>query len=383
MVGDVGIVYLDNNATTRTAPEVVRAMHEYWSDLFLNPSSVAGGLLGADKPLRDAQRSLSKLLGCADSGRFVLTSGATEANNWALFSMFVNPGPEDCLIVSSIEHPSVLEPALELGRRGVKVSQLPVTELGVIDLGALQKVLTPQTKMVSVMLANNETGVIQPVSKIARIIRSVSPTCIIHSDVTQAVGKISVNLDEELCDIDLISLSAHKFNGPKGIGALFIRDGVVLSPLLYGGGQQSALRPGTENPALAAGMAMAAKLAILTYSKETQKKIEALRDYYEEALLGLFPDSIIIGMGVARLPNTSLVILPNIDIDEALYVLSEKKIIVSSGSACSAGSISPPKVLSAMGIDDVSFSGHSLRVSLSAESTKKDIEKLLATLAHF
>jgi cysteine desulfurase len=375
---DSTMIYLDNNATTRVLPEVLDAMLPYFTEAYFNPTSVAGGLYDVGKPLREARERVADLISCSPEEIF-LTSGATESNNWVMQSVVrraVRKTGKCHLVVSAIEHPSVLEVATYLAETegGVEVDLVPVTCDGIVNLDAFKALLRSDTALVSVMLANNETGVIQPLAQVATLAKEISPTCIVHTDATQAVGKITVNLESEFHNVDLLSLSAHKFHGPKGLGALFIRCGATIEPLLHGGGQQGSARPGTENPALAAGIAKAAEIAA---TQLDDRSMSELRDYFEESLdeLGVT----ILGRGVPRLPNTSLLLLGDIDAEMLIHQLLEVGFATSTGSACSSGSDTPSHVVLAMGIN-YSSAFSALRISLSQESTQNDISKFLDVL---
>jgi cysteine desulfurase len=365
------MIYLDNNATTRVLPDVLAAMLPYFGEAYFNPSSAAGALLDAGRPLREAREYLARLIDCSPE-EIVITSGATESNNWALQSVARRAVYETgrChIVISAIEHPSVLEVASLLAEKipGVEVDHAPVTIDGVLELVAYEELLRPDTALVSVMLANNESGAIQPIPEAAAIAKRISPKCIVHTDATQAVGKIGVSLQTDLHDVDLLSLSAHKFHGPKGIGAVFIRTGISLDPLLYGGGQEGGLRAGTENPALAAGMAKAAELA---HAAIGACRMAGLRDLFESMLVT--HGAKVLGSGASRLPNTSLALFPETDAEMLVGRLLEAGFATSTGSACSSGSDTPSHVVLAMGIDYSAASG-ALRISLSRETTANEI----------
>lgn len=372
------MIYLDNNATTRPDLEVVTAMYPYWTEQFFNPASMAGELMGVSAPITVAKRALADLIGC-EPDEIILTSGATEANNWALQSTarqsLRNQGA--CKIfVSAIEHPSVLEVAHELESENprVQVTLIPVTKTGQIDLSMLPDLISPDSALVSIMLVNNESGVIQPVACASEIIKQIAPRCLIHCDATQAVGKIPVDLANDLRLVDILSLSAHKFHGPKGIGALFIRNGVSLPPLIYGGGQQGGARAGTENPALAAGLAKAAEIALTT--NYTQKNLK-LRELLEGSLSDLKVS--VLGKDAPRTPNTSLILFPGIDAEMLVHQLLERGVVVSTGSACSSRSDTPSHVVLAMGIDyGEAFSV--LRVSFGNQNTAEEVDVFLRAI---
>jgi cysteine desulfurase len=259
----------------------------------------------------------------------------------------------------------------------IRVDLIPVNSTGEINLEALEGMLGENADLVTVMLANNESGVIQPIQQVAELVKTLSPDCIVHTDATQAVGKIPVDLRGELQHVDLLSLSAHKFHGPKGVGALFIRTGISLEPWIHGGNQQAGMRAGTENPALAAGIAKAAETAGLKL--RNMKTVEMLRDKLESTLSKQFPEIRVIGSGAKRLPNTSLLLFPNIEGEMLVHNLLEHQIACSTGSACSNGTDQPSHVVTAMGVAH-SSARNVLRISLSNETTRDEVETLVNTL---
>lgn len=368
------MIYLDNNATTKPHPAVVEAMLPYWTDLYLNPSSVAGDMLGASKPIQSAKQSLAQLIG-AEPNEIFLTSGATEANNWVIQSVakrLISQKGSFRILASAMEHPSVLETieAIKSCEPRIQSELIPVNPNGQIDLKALECMLGENTDFVSIMLANNETGVIQPIQEAASFVKTLHPECIFHTDATQAIGKIPVDLNNEMHQVDLLSLSAHKFHGPKGVGALFIRNGTPLDSWIHGGNQQGGMRAGTENPALAAGLAKAAANAILTMAK--MKNVEELRNKLEELLSFDIPEVRVLGSLGPRLPNTSLLLFPNADGEILVHNLLERGIACATGAACSNGTDQPSHVVIAMGVAH-NMARNILRVSLSIENTHNEI----------
>jgi cysteine desulfurase len=339
------MIYLDNNATTRPFPQVVEAMLPYLKDCYFNPAASTAAFTSAGLPRKGAAKALAKLLKAEGPECFIFTSGATESNNWVFWSVLQNH-KAGSVLVSDIEHPSVSEPAEALARNGISVVNIPVNGRGEVDLGALQAAMAPDTVMVSMMAANNETGVIQPLKEIAEIVRSKNPNAIIHTDAAQAVGKINIDLSGEWQDIDLMTFSAHKFHGPKGIGGLYIRPGIAIVPMLLGGGQEEGLRSGTTNtPALAGLEAAAVQLndhGIINNGE--------FRDQFEANLRRLFPEVKIHGADAVRLPNTSCFSLPGVVGDDLALNLAARNMIVGTGSACASGTIEPSKTLMAMGI---------------------------------
>ena len=368
------MTYLDNNATTPVTPEVMQAMIPYFSEKFLNPGSFAGELDGVDRVLTQTKEALAKRLG-GSSSEFVFTSGATESNNWVLRSLACKHLTQDGsfnLVISSTEHPSVLETAKDLELlRGANLTVLDVNDQGEIPIEQIIKKVTPKTHLVSVILANNESGVIADIKGIACQVKAISPYCLLHTDATQAVGKIPIDLNVELQGVDLLSLSAHKFHGPKGIGSLFIRNNVHLPVFITGGGQQDGLRSGTENPALAAGM-----MTALSLSYDQNSYVESIRDEFEKRLAQEVSDIRVQAQGAKRLPNTSMLVLPHLEGDMAVSMLHQYGVIVSTGSACSSGSDQPSHVATAMGIP-FTVARNTLRVSFSNLNTKAELDDVI------
>jgi cysteine desulfurase len=377
------MIYLDNNATTRTAPAVVEAMLPYWSDAFYNPTSLAAEINAIRRPLDLAVDHLAGLLN-AIPDEFTLTSGATEANNWVIQSLAaerLRTIGKCHILLSAIEHPSIIETAEELSIRDPRiiVEKIPVSHQGVVRLEALRQMLRPDTALVSVMLANNETGVIQPVHEASEIAKEKASQCLFHSDATQAVGKLVVDL-QILEHVDLLSLSAHKFRGPKGIGALFSRRGTQLESWMHGGSQQGGRRAGTENPALAAGLAKAIELLGSRPHIENQSDlVRKLRDRLEVELKVCHPEIQILGYGTPRLANTSLIVFPDNEGEMLVHHLLDQGIVASTGAACSNGSDRPSHVLISMGVD-YTIARNSLRISLSPDTTDTDIDQCIRSL---
>lgn len=365
-------VYLDNNATTRPHPKVVAAMRRYEQELYLNPSSVAGELLGAARPLADARNAMADLLGAGDDDRIVLTSGATEANAW----VFQATLPGDHIVTSQVEHSSILAASKKACRLGHPVDSVGVDSIGLIRSEELAAKLRPDTKLVSLQLANNETGVVQPLAALAKIVRKASPAALIHTDATQAIGRIPINLAGELADVDLLSFSGHKFHGPKGIGGLFLRAGVELDPLIPGE-QEQGQRGGTSNVPAAAGLAEGARAALSNLTQ--MPKVSALRDRLEQAITERLWGASINAAHSPRLPNTSSVTIPNIDAEDIVEQLALQGICVATGSACTAGATAPSHVLTAMGLS-AADARSTLRYSLSVETSESDIDQLLISL---
>lgn len=366
-------IYLDNNATTRPHPEVLAAMRQYEEELYLNAASIAGELLGAARPLTDARLSMAQLLGASDDDRIVLTSGATEANAW----VFHATPPGGHIVTSQVEHSSILAASAMAQRRGHAVKFASVDPIGLIRPEDLAAKLSPDTKLVSLQLANNETGVVQPLAALAKVVRAIAPQALIHSDATQAVGRIGIRLDQELVEVDLLSFSGHKFHGPKGIGGLFIRDGIKIDALVPGE-QEGGHRGGTSNVPAGAGLSEAARAALRRLV--LQPEVAARRDRLEAAILRAWPSAEVNALGALRLPNTSSITIKGMDAEDMVERLASKGICVATGSACTAGATAPSHVLTAMGLSTTDARS-TLRFSLSIYTTDADLEQLLGFMS--
>jgi cysteine desulfurase len=368
--------YLDNNATTKPSPEVVAAMMPYFTDLYVNPSSAAGQIIGVDKVVSDAKRSAGRLLGSPDlADAIVFTSGASESNSWAFAAADIGVGSH--IVSTAFEHSSILAAGAAAEGRGAEVTLIGCDVNGVIDHTSFEQAIRPETRLVSVMLANNETGVVQPVKPLFEIARSVAPGCLIHCDITQAIGRIQVDLYDDLFDVDLASFSAHKFHGPKGIGGMFIRPGVQL-PALVHGEQERGRRGGTVNSAGVAGLAVACDLAL--NSQMNMSEIARLRNMFEFDLMNRVPGARVNGGEVERLPNTSSVTIDGVASAALVDELAARGVLIADGSACTAGSDAPSHVLTAMGLSyDQAF--QTIRVSLSRETTSSEIELAVDEIA--
>lgn len=368
------MIYLDNNATTQPTVRVVEAMLPYLTECYFNASASTAAFTGADKPRREAASAMAKLLNAEEPDCFTFTSGATESNNW-VFSSFARGRKAGRVVVSAVEHASVAEPAAHLVRTGVEVVEVSVDAQGVVRLDALSDALGEDTALVSIMAANNETGVLEPIAEIGRLVRRRCPAALFHTDATQAVGKIPIDLQGEWQEVDLLSFSAHKFHGPKGVGGLYIRPGIDCQPMLLGGGQEQGLRSGTTNTPALAGLALAAAEA----HDSRLRTIHELRDTFESHLQNELPTVIIHSRPVPRLPNTSYFSLPGMRGGEMAEKLAAAGIIVGIGAACSAGAIQPSKTLRAMGVPhEIAVGG--LRVSLSRFSSRQDVTDLIVQL---
>jgi cysteine desulfurase len=370
-VKTVDMIYLDNNATTRIDPRVVRAMYECDCAGYANASSQHQAGRRTRRILETARDSIAEHLGCRVDGtrsdRVVFTSGGTESNNLALFGLAGDPPGR--MLVSAIEHPSVVTAGQQLRKRGFEVELIPVTAEGVIRIDALNELLDRPARLVSVMLANNETGVLQPVREITEICHLAG--CMVHTDAVQAVGKIPVDFCE--LRVDALSLSAHKFHGPRGIGALLVRGAAPLRPILYGGFQQQGLRPGTEPVTLAVGLQKALDLWQVE-SEQRFERMKSLRDRLEQALCTELPRAVVHGARAPRLPHTTCISLPGVDRQSLVMALDLAGLACSTGSACASGSSEPSPVLISMGCDSGLVEG-AIRLSLGADTSAADIDE--------
>ncbi|MCK5117297.1 MAG: aminotransferase class V-fold PLP-dependent enzyme [Candidatus Aegiribacteria sp.] len=366
-------VYLDNNATTRIAQEVLDAMLPYLTERFGNPSSFHS--FGSDlmEDIEAAREKVAVLLG-AHAEEIVFTSGGTESDNMALISATAINPLKPGLVASTVEHPAVLETAEYIKSKGYPVGLSEVNGDGTLNMNSLERLISEQTGLVSIMMANNETGVIMPVEKVARIAHEAG--ALFHTDAVQAASKIPV--DVRSSGIDLLSISAHKFHGPKGVGALFIRKGIDIPPFMLGGYQENGMRAGTYNTAGIVGLGVAAELATAHLSEENCGT-ELLLEKLENGILEKCPGAFIVGADVERLPNTATVLFRGVESEAVMTLLDLEGICVSSGSACSTVEESSSYVLAAMGIDPVD-ANTALRFSLSRYTTGREIDYVLEVL---
>ena len=368
------MIYLDHNATTPPAPEVVKAMTDCLVQTWGNPSSLHASGQQARAAREASRRSLARLLH-APAANILFTSGATEAANQLLLGPLFKPeGKPRHLIISAIEHPCVLEPARVLESLGWSVTRIGVDAEGRVDPQAVAGAIRPDTALVSVMLANNDTGVIQPVREIADLAKRRGVP--MHTDAVQAVGRIPV--DFEALGVDFLTLSAHKFYGPKGVGALVFRDVASVAQFLFGGSQERALRAGTENASGISGLGAAAQLAQRTLAVNAAR-IAALRDRLQEGLLAAFPAAHVNGGYAPRVPGTLNITFPGIDAVTAVMNLDIADIAAATTSACSTAKHEPPHVLTAMGLSP-ELALASLRFSLGHGNTESEIDRVIATL---
>ncbi|MGY5794119.1 cysteine desulfurase NifS len=366
-------VYLDNNATTHVDVDVLQAMLPFFTDQFGNASSMHDIGTAAGVVMKAARRQLQALIGAKFDHEIIFTSGGTESDNTAILSgLDVMPDRTE-IVTSAVEHPAVLSLCAHLEKtRGVKVHRIPVDHHGRLDLNAYGKTLTPRVAIVSVMWANNETGTIFPVAKLAEMAKRVG--ALFHTDAVQAVGRLPMDL--KATAIDMLSLSSHKLHGPKGIGALYVRRGVPFSSLIKGGHQERDRRAGTENTPGIVGLGKAAELALGCMDDETTR-VKLLRDRLEEGLLERIPEAFVTGDPLARLPNTANIAFDSIDGEAIQSLLNRDGIACSSGSACTSGFLERSHVLEAMSIRRARGA---VRFSFSRYNCEEDVDRVFEVL---
>jgi cysteine desulfurase len=355
----------------------MKAMTPYFTEGFYNPSAISGRAYGIDTVIAKAHRTVAKFVGVSDAKEIVFTSCATESNNWAIFGTTRANPERRHIITSKVEHPSVLETCKSICKIGYDVRFLGVDGDGNLSMDELMNSIRPDTLLVTLMAANNETGVIFPVDQLSAIVKDRDPNIIFHTDATQHVGKLPVDVNRGFEHIDLVSFSGHKFHGPKGIGGLFIWKGVSLFPLLHGGNQENGRRSGTENVPGIIGFAEACKLA--DHNIKHLKNMETLRNQLEEKLLDLFPAALVNGGNANRLPNTLNIGVKDMDSETLLHQLSQSGVYASNGSACSTGSLDYSHVLSAMEVPYDYIAG-SVRFSFSHLNQPEDVKIIVERL---
>jgi cysteine desulfurase len=367
--------YFDHNATTPVSPEVLETMVSCLGQVYGNASSIHHFGQAAKQRLEEARRRVAALLGC-DAKDIVFTSGGTEADNLAVLGAArASAKAARHIITTTIEHPAVLNACAQLEREGVAVTYLPVGPEGIVDPGDVRRALRPETVLVSVMHANNELGAVQPLAEIAAITREAGVA--LHADGVQAAGKIPVDVEE--LGVDLYSISGHKFYAPKGTGALYVRKGARLAPILYGGHHERDRRPGTENVPGAAALGRAAELAAGDLGAEAAR-LAALRDGLEAALLARIPDCQVNGSRAARTPNTTSLRFDFIEGEALVIALDLRGFAVSSGAACSSGAVNPSHVLTAIGLSPEGARA-SIRFSLGRSNSPEQVEALVEAVA--
>jgi cysteine desulfurase len=364
-------VYLDSNATTPLLPEVFEAMRPYYLEEFGNASSIHHHGQHARAAVERARESVAKLLGCR-AAEVVFTSGGTEADNLAIFGLV---RARDHVITSQIEHHAVLNACKRLEQRGFEVTYLPVDDKGLVDPDALRAALRPNTKLISIMMANNETGVLQPVEEIGRI--AAEADVYFHTDAVQAAGKVPIDVKSIGCD--LLSISGHKFHGPQGTGAIYVRRGTLIEPLFFGGNHERQRRAGTENLPGIIGLGRAAEIAMRGFEDGTVSQIRELRDRLESTVLDQIDAAGVNSGRAPRVPNTSNIYFDHIEGEAMVIALDLKGLAVSTGAACSSGAIEPSHVLTAMGLPPERARA-SIRFSLGKQNTKEDVDFALSVI---
>lgn len=366
-------IYFDNNATTPVAPEVLDEMLPYLKELYGNPSSMHtfGGQL--HRKVEDARIKVAQLIG-AEPEEIIFTSCGTESDNTAIMSAAESLPNKKHIITTRVEHPAVLNFCKHLARKGFRVTFLPVNNYGQLNIDELLKVIDEDTALVSIMYANNETGVIFPIAEIAKLLKE--RRILFHTDAVQAVGKIPI--DVKKLPVDMLSLSGHKLHAPKGVGALYVRKGTRFYPFIIGGHQERGRRAGTENVASIIGLGKACELAGKNLTEEITY-LKGLRNKLETALLKSCPDVRINGDINKRLPNTTNLSFEYVEGEAILLRINEYGICASSGSACTSGSLEPSHVLRAMGIPFTAIHG-SIRFSLSRYNTEAEIDRVIETM---
>jgi cysteine desulfurase len=363
-------VYLDNNATTPVLPEVLEAMRPYFGERFGNASSIHHHGQETRAAVERARGSVAALLGCRAS-ELVFTSGGTEADNLAVFGL-VRPG--DHVITSTVEHHAVLNACKHLAATGCEVTYISVDGRGRLDPADVRRAIRPHTKLITIMLANNETGVVEPAAEIGKI--AAEADIYFHTDAVQAAGKIPIDVNQIECD--LLTVSGHKLHGPQGVGALYVRKGTQIEPMLYGGSHERSRRAGTENVPGIVGLGKAAELARAGLERGDDLKMAVARDLLERELLEIEATGLN-GEGAPRLPNTTNIYFDGIEGEALVIALDLKGLAVSTGAACSSGAIEPSHVLTAMGLSSDRAKA-SIRFSLGKQNTPEDVDFALGLI---
>jgi cysteine desulfurase len=362
-------IYLDNNASMPVLPEVVEAMRPYFGEHFGNASSIHHHGQETRAAVERARNSVASLLGCRVQ-EIVFTSGGTEGDNLAISGL---TGEGDHVITSSIEHHAVLHACRHLEEMGCAVTWLPVDSRSLVDPDDVRRALRPNTKLISIMTANNETGVLQPVEDIGKI--AAEADVYFHTDAVQAAGKVPIDVKNIGCDA--LSISGHKMHAPQGVGALYVRRGTHLQPLFYGGRHERSRRAGTENVPGIVALGKAAELAMQGFERGDDKKMSALRDRLQQGILAQVEEAAVNGEGAPRVPNTSNIYFDHIEGEAMVISLDLKGLAVSTGAACSSGAIEPSHVLTAMGLR-ADRARASIRFSLGKQNSDEDIDFTLA-----
>jgi len=370
----MNVIYLDNNATTQVAPEVVQAMLPFYSELYGNPSSMHSFGGGVAASIKEARENVARLLGAA-ADEIVFTSCGTESDSTAIRAAIESYPAKKHLVTSRVEHAAIKNLFESLSKKGYRTTFVPVDRQGRLDLDFLYENLTDDTAIVSLMWGNNETGVIFPIEEISRRVKERG--IVFHTDAVQIVGKIPIDLSRT--GVDMLSLSGHKIHAPKGIGALYIRKGTKFAPFMIGGHQEKGRRGGTENTAAIVGLGKAAEMARKHMASGSYTAVRELRDTLENEILAQVPSTFVNGDRANRLPNTTSIAFEYVEGEAILLMLNEYGICASSGSACTSGSLEPSHVLRAMGVPFTAAHG-SIRFSLSRFTTRQEIDVVLEKL---
>lgn len=370
------LVYLDNNATTMVPPEVCDAMMPYFSEMYGNASSIYDLAHSANNAVKESREIIADFLGAKDPKEIIFTSCGSESANMAIKGTLEVNKNKKHIITTKIEHPCVLNLYKDLEKKGYRVSWIDVDSNGDLNIGQLLEEVCEDTALVSVMMANNETGVIYPVDKISEAVKMRNPETKVFVDAVQAAGKIPINVKDT--KIDMLGISGHKFHAPKGIGALYVKTGTMISPLIVGGHQERGKRAGTENVPYIVGMATAARLAKEALNDELTR-VKALRDKLERGILSSIKNSVLNSKSKNRVPNTTNIGFQYIEGELILLHMNDLGICASSGSACTSGSLEPSHVLRAQGVPFTSLHG-SIRFSLSRYTTEQEIDYTLEKL---
>jgi cysteine desulfurase len=367
-------IYFDHNATTPIRPEVLEAMMPYLTEEYGNASSIHAFGQNARGAVEEARSQVAALVG-ARPPDIMFTSGGTESNNHAILgAVAAAPGKTKHVITTAIEHVAVLDACRALAKQGIELTILPVSRDGLVNPEDVRTAIRPETVLITVMLANNEIGVIEPIEEIGKI--ATEKEIVFHADAVQAAGKIPI--DVEKLGVDLLSISAHKFSGPKGVGALYVRKGTQLAPLLFGGHSERDRRPGTEDVAALAGMGKASELALADLRADAAR-VGSLRDRLERGLLDRVPHTWVNGARAPRVPNTTNLTFPFIEGEAMVIALDLKGIACSTGAACSSGAVEPSHVLLALGLPPENARA-TLRLSLGRQTTMDEIDFALETI---
>jgi cysteine desulfurase len=371
----MNVIYVDNNATTRIAPEVVEAMMPFLTAEYFNPSSMYEAARPAAAAIKQSRAEIACFFGLSDPSAILLTSCASESNNAAIFGAMKASPSRRHVITTAVEHPAVLGVCKELAREGCEVTFLGVDRDGNLDLGEFIRALRPDTLLVTIMHANNETGAIFPIEQLSRLTKETDSAILFHTDATQSVGKLPIDLRREFQHVDMLSFSGHKVHAPKGVGGLYIKRGTRWRPYLIGGHQEDGRRAGTENVPYIVGLAKALELAAGGFEDENTR-VRGLRDRLQREIEQRIPYVEVNGRGAERLPNTLNVSCHGVEGESMLFQLSAHGICASSGSACTSGSLEASHVLTAMNVPGTAVQG-SVRFSLSRYNTEADVDGII------